>query len=63
MLVKIEDLYHYPSFEELYKHFDKISMGYKEDEVANSKDMEKYYSKEDQKKHGVLGIKIKKIRS
>ena len=28
MLVEIEDLYHYPSFEELYKNFDKVAMGY-----------------------------------
>ena len=32
LLVEIENLYHYPSFEELYKHFDKVAMGYKEDE-------------------------------
>ena len=62
LLVEIENLYHYPSFEELYKHFDKIAMGYKEDEEANPKDMEKYYSKEEQEKYGVLGIKIKKVR-
>ncbi len=61
MIVKVECLYHYQSFEELYKHFDKISMGYSENDVANSNDMEKYYSKEEQKRYGVLGIKIKKI--
>ena len=54
-------LYKYPSFEELYKHFDKVSMGYKEDEIASFKDMEKYYSKEEQEKYGVVGIKIKKL--
>ena len=62
MLVEIENLYHYPSFDELYKHFDKVSMGYKEDEIANPKDMEKYYSKEEQEKYGVLGIEIKKLK-
>ncbi len=61
LLVEIENLYKYPSFEELYKHFNKISMGYNEDETPNPKDMEKYYSKEEQEKYGVLGIKIKKI--
>jgi ASC-1-like (ASCH) protein len=44
----------------LYKHFDKISLGYKEDEIANSKDMEEYYPKEEQEKYGVLGIEIKR---
>lgn len=62
MLVEIQNLYHYPSFDELYKHFDKVSMGYKENDVANPKDMEKYYSKEEQEKYGVLGIEIKKIK-
>lgn len=62
MLVEIQNLYHYPSFDELYKHFDKVSMGYKENDVAGPKDMEKYYSKEEQEKYGVLGIEIKKIK-
>lgn len=62
MLVEIQNLYHYPSFEELYKHFDKVSMGYKEDDIADPKDMEEYYSKEEQEKYGVLGIEIKKLK-
>ena len=61
LLVEIENLYHYPSFEELYKHFDKVAMGYKEEEEADPKDMEEYYSKEQQEKYGVLGIEIKKV--
>ena len=62
MLVEIENLYYYPSFEELYKHFDKVAMGYKNNEIANPKDMEEYYSKDEQEKYGVLGIEIKKIK-
>ena len=62
MLVEIQNLYHYPSFDELYKHFDKVSMGYKENDVADPKDMEEYYSKEEQEKYGVLGIEIKKLK-
>lgn len=54
-------LYKYPNFKELYKHFDKISMGYDVDDIANPKDMEKYYSKEEQDKYGVIGIKVKLI--
>lgn len=61
MSVEIINLYPYPSFEELYKHFDKVSMVYKESEDANPKDMEKCYSKEEREKYGVLGIEIKKI--
>ena len=59
LLVDIINLYNYASFDELYKHLDKIEMGYTADEVADPKDMETYYSKEEQEKYGVLGIKIK----
>ncbi len=58
--VDIINLYKYPSFKELYKHFNKIELGYAEDEPAESKDMEAYYSKEEQDKYGVLGIEIRK---
>ena len=61
LLVEVIKLHHYSSFDELYKHFDKVSMGYKENEEANPKDMEEYYKKEEQDKYGVLGIEIKKI--
>lgn len=60
LVVKIKNLHHYPSFEELYKHFDKVTLGYKENEKADPKDMEEYYSKEEQEKYGVLGIEIEK---
>lgn len=61
LLVKVIDLFKYNSFEELYKHFNKIEMGYSINEEANPKDMENYYSKEEQEKYGVLGIKIKEL--
>lgn len=61
LLVEVIDLFKYNSFEELYKHFNKIEMGYYINEEANPKDMENYYSKEEQEKYGVLGIKIKKL--
>lgn len=61
LLVEIENLYYYSSFKELYKNFNKIEMGYEKDDIADPKDMEKYYSKEEQEKYGVLGIKIKKL--
>ena len=60
--VKVIALYKYPSFEELYKHFDKVSIGYKEDEEANPKDMELYYSSEEQSKNGVVGIEMELIK-
>lgn len=62
ILVKIENLFKYDNFEELYNHFDKISLGYNKNDIADYKDMEKYYSKEEQDKYGVVGIKIKKVK-
>lgn len=60
--VKVIDLHKYPNFEELYKHFDKVSMGYREDEECCFKDMEEYYSKEEQSKYGVVGIEVELIK-
>ena len=60
--VKVLGLHKYPSFEELYNHFDKVSMGYKEDEKADPKDMEQYYSSEEQSKYGVVGIEMELIK-
>lgn len=59
IIVEIVKLYKYSNFNELYKHFDKISMGYGKDDIANPKDMEQYYSKEEQDKYGVVAIEIK----
>ena len=61
MLVEIKNLYHFASFKELYKNFDKVALGYDEDDIADPKDMEEYYSPEEQSKYGVLAIEIKKI--
>lgn len=58
---KVIKLHKYNSFEELYDNFDKIALGYEENEIANPSDMEKYYSKEEQEKYGVVGIEIKLI--
>lgn len=59
--VRVVDLHHYSSFDELYKHFDKVAMGYDIDETANPSDMEEYYSHFEQEKYGVLGIEIKVV--
>ncbi len=59
--VKIIKLHKFASFADLYNYFDKTSLGYREDEEANYRDMEKYYSKEEQEKYGVVGIEIQLI--
>ena len=56
--VKVNHIYKYKDFEELYQHHDKISLGYKEEDVVYPDDMLMYYKKEDIKKYGVLGISI-----
>ena len=59
---KVIKLHKFDNFEELYKHFDKISLGYAEDEIADSKDMEQYYPQDKQEKYGVLGIEINVVK-
>lgn len=49
----------YRNFVELYSHYDKISIGYGENDVANPSDMLLYYSKEKIEKYGVLAIGIR----
>lgn len=62
LLTQIVNLHKFNSFEELYKNFDKIKLGYKEWEVAKSSDMLKYYPQSEQQKYGVVGIEIKLIK-
>lgn len=59
---QVIQLHKFANFEQLYNSFDKICLGYKENEQANSQDMELYYSKEEQNNYGVLGIEIKLIK-
>ena len=58
---KVKSLHLYDSFTELYKHFDKVALGYKETEEANPTDMEKYYPVAEQEKYGVVGIELEKV--
>lgn len=60
--VEILQLHRFNNFDDLYKHFNKISMGYEENEVAKPSDMEEYYSKEEQQEYGVVGIEIKLLK-
>ena len=62
LLVLIEDLKVYSNFTELYKNYDKVSIGYDEEDVPNPDDMNQYYPIEKQEKYGVVAIKIKKIK-
>ena len=48
----------FQDFNELYSHFDKVSIGYEPEECANPRDMELYYKKEDIEKYGAFAITI-----
>lgn len=54
MFVKITNLYHYKNFEDLFNNFDNSILG-----CGSYEEMYKYYSREEEKKYGVLGIEIK----
>lgn len=56
--VKVEKIFKYNDFEQLYKKHNKISIGYQEDEVADPNDMLMYYKKEKILKYGVLAIQV-----
>ena len=58
MITLVKGLYYYESFDELYKHFDKISIGYDLEDDADPNDMSQYYSNEDIENYGVVGIEI-----
>lgn len=58
--VRVTDLRLFGSFEELYATLPLQQCGYTLDELekASPTDMEKYYSKEEQARYGVIAIKI-----
>ena len=59
MIVEILDKIVYTDFHELYKHHNKISIGYSENETADPDDMLEYYDKKRIKKYGALAIVIR----
>ncbi len=48
----------FPDFAALYNAYDKVALGYLENEQASPSDMEEYYTREDIEKYGVLAIEI-----
>lgn len=63
MKVKVLNLYKFSTFADLYKNFDKVKLGYKENELAKPEDMEKYYAADEINKYGVVGIEINLLDS
>lgn len=62
LVCQVIELYRYATFEELYVHHKKTEIGYREDEVADPKDMLAYYTQEDVIKYGVVGIAVERIQ-
>ena len=58
---QVLNLHRLDSFAELYKSLPLLKCGYTSENVgsATPADMEQYYSVDEQKKYGVLGIEIK----
>ena len=56
------NMYRYLSFEELYQHHSKVSIGYNKDEIANPKEMLMYYSNEMIEQYGVVAFEIKVLQ-
>ena len=52
-------IFNYKTFNELYLNHSKVSIGYKDDEIAKPEDMLVYYSIEEIKNYGVVGIEKK----
>lgn len=63
LIVKVMNLYHFTSFDELYLRLSLNRIGYSDHELAHAKadDMLLYYTKEQQLQYGVLGIEVKFI--
>ncbi len=59
LITQVINIYRYKDFDELYKNHDKVSVGYDTNEEARPSDMSMYYSDEDIKKYGVVGIELK----
>lgn len=62
LLTKVVALHRFSSFKNLYNFFDKTMLGYSKDEIADYKDMEKYYSPHKQREYGVVGIELKLVK-
>lgn len=58
IIVKVTDLYRFSDFSELYKKLPLNKCGYSDGAEANPNHMLQYYSAEQQKKYGVIGIEF-----
>ena len=57
---RVAELHIFVSFEELYESLPLLKCGYTAEDIGDAKpsDMEEYYSAEEQRKYGVVGIEL-----
>ena len=55
---KIINLHKVKTFKDIYDKFDKVKLGYSENETAKPEDMQAFYTIQEQEKYGVVGIEI-----
>ena len=60
VLTRVTDIYRFASFADLYRALPLEDLGYTADEVttASSKDMDEFYSPEEQAQYGVVGFRL-----
>ena len=63
LLVDVIGLHVFDSFEDLYEFYPKERLGYKENEVANSDDMNQYYPYGLRSIYQVIAIEIKLVHN
>lgn len=63
LTAEVTALHRFSDFDSLYKALPLTECGYRADEVGNAspRDMEAYYSKEEESRYGVVAIEIKLI--
>ncbi len=61
IICKVISVTVFNNFEELYSAFNKIRLGYGENEIANPEDMKQYYPLTEMQKNGVCAIEIQLI--
>lgn len=63
LLVEVLKIHRFPSFKELYENLPLSKCGYESDDraAADYRDMLAYYSEEEEKKYGVVGIEFRLV--
>lgn len=59
LTTRVVGVHIYPTFKELYRDYSPSELGYDVGEIADPKDMEKYYPVEEQQKYCVVGLEVR----